>query len=554
MPRQLRKSRPLLNSPLCWLLLFAFLLRATTIFWGVPLDEFTAFYHADEVKSWGSAVDFPANYLSSENYLYGTAVQYIVGILLTPLRLAMDSPDPAQHQRFIVAAVICFRLFNVLLGTAAVCLTFVLGQRLFDRMTGLIAAALLAVSTSHVMNSPLCTLDVPMSFLLVASFLLTDRAFASGRPLHFAQAAVVAGLLCGTKLTGFFFLAVPFAMLGIEWWESRSDQSTGREPISWLFRNLVVIFLPVAGLVFAVSTPHVVLSFGEYLEFMQRQKLQWYDRSAPTIAETGAAWFHGASDTIGPIGTLYVVVLICVADWTKERRRLLWPTVLFVVGYFLFWRNYLPARFVAFVAPLLCVLAAPGVIAISRQMGQGDKSFERRTFGFIIFLLLGPPVWQTGAETLARWNDPRTESARFIHDEIPAGTSIGMATDSTEYTWRHHQWRYPRIDWTRYRETPFLDRPEVLVVSSIELDLMRDALQSEKLLDGFVWDERFRSDWYQLTPPSPEVFRFYDDLLHGRSYELIRRFSVPANPETGGLYPAVFVYRSIAAAAATSSP
>ncbi len=531
--------RTLSRSPLCWLLLFAFVLRAVTICWGIPFDEFTTFYHADEVKSWGSAVDFPANYLTSENYLYGTAVQYIVGILLTPLRLAMDSPDPHQHQRYVVAAVLCFRLFNVLMGTAAVGLTFVLGQRLFDRTTGLIAAGLLAVSTSQVMNSALCTLDVPMSLLLVASLLLTDRAFSSGRPMHFALAGLVAGLLCGTKLTGFFFVAVPCAMLLIEWSEARSDQSVKRESIGWLFRNLTVIFLPVAALTFAISTPHVVLSMDEYLEFMQRQKLQWYDRPSPTIAETLSAWFHSASDTIGPLGTLCLLVSIGVAPFVKEHRRIYWPVVLFVVGYFLFWKSYLPARFVAFTGPFLCVLAASGIIVISRQF----RGAQKPAFVVLLTLLLIVPAWQVGAETLARLNDPRTEAARFVRNEFPAGTTIGVTTDSSEYTWRHHQWRYPQIDWTRYPEVPFLDGPEVLVASSIEVELMRDALQSEKLLAGYRWDERHRSDWYQLTPPSPEVFRFYEDLIHERSYRLISTFDVPSNPETGGLYPAVLIYR-----------
>ncbi|MHC4874923.1 MAG: ArnT family glycosyltransferase [Planctomycetota bacterium] len=542
--------RTLSRSPLCWLLLFAFVLRATTICWGIPLDEFTAFYHADEVKSWGSAVDFPANYLASENYLYGTAVQYIAGILLTPLRLAMDSVEPEQHQRFVVAAVLCFRLLNVLLGTAAAGLTFVLGQRLFDHTTGLIAAGLLAVSTSHVMNSPLCTLDVPMSFLLIASLLLTERAFSSGRTLHFAQAGLIAGVLCGTKLTGFFVLALPCAMLLVEWSEARRDRSTEREPTGWLFRNLVVIFLPIAAITFAISTPHVVLSIGEYFEFMQRQKLQWYDRPSPTIAEILSAWFQSTADTIGPLGTLYVLVSIGVAPFVKERRRIYWPLAFFVVGYFLFWKSYLPARFVAFVAPFLCVLAAPGVLAISRQC----RGAEKPVFAILLALLLAVPAWQTGAETRARLNDPRTAAARFVHNEISAGTPIGATTDSTEYTWRHHQWRYPQIDWTRYREVPFLEDPDVLIASSIEIALMRDALESEKLRSGYVWDAQHSSDWYQLTPPSPEVFRFYDDLIHERSYSLIARFDVPVNPETGGLYPAVCIYRRRDANGAIESP
>ena len=77
------RRRQLRNQIVAWirghkvlatLLVLGFMLRITNVTWGIPLSEFSSFYHGDEVKVWGSTVDFPENYLSSENYLYGTAI------------------------------------------------------------------------------------------------------------------------------------------------------------------------------------------------------------------------------------------------------------------------------------------------------------------------------------------------------------------------------------------------------------------------------------------------------------------------------------------------
>lgn len=514
-------------------------MRAVTVFWGIPVDRQTTFYHADEVKSWSSAVDFPGNYLSSENYLYGTAVQYAVGILLTPVRLALDSPDPVQHQQFVLTAVLCFRLVNVLLGTAAVWLTFLLGRRFGGELTGVTAAVLLSVSTAHVMNSPLCTLDVSMSFLLAAATLLVDRALTSGRRLHAAQAGVVAGLLAGTKATGVFVLGIPCVMLAVDWWKRRPMTTESRDAFAWNVRNLLVVFLPVAGTVFAFSTPHVVLSFDEFLAAMQRQKIQWYERPTSSVLQILRVWFTGASDTLGPVGVCSALVAMVTVGHYRRQPRLSAALVSFVAGYFCFWGGYLPARFVVMTGPFLCVLSAAGLVTLIECLQT------RRTAAGVVatVLLCAVPVWRTGCETLARLTDARTRAARFVNSQLPRGATLGVATDSAEYDWRHHQWRYPAVDWQRFVEVPFLRQPEFVVASSIELRLMDEALHSEKLQDGFIWDPRYRGDWYQLMPPSPAVFRFYDGLLQGRTYELIRSFESVKNPETGGIYPSIHVFR-----------
>ncbi len=100
---------------------------------------------------------------------------------------------------------------------------------------------------------------------------------------------------------------------------------------------------------------------------------------------------------------------------------------------------------------------------------------------------------------------------------MPAGTTIGVAYTAVEYAWEAHAYRYPRIDRERLSYVDFLEEPEVLVVSSYDLEPIREALQSELMLPGFEWPEAKDDVWYRGAEPTPEIFQFYDRLLNGPS-------------------------------------
>src|SRR5687767_10070886 len=172
------------NRLLSFILLIGFLCRAATLWWGLPYSAESNYFHPDEVKSWSSTVGFPENYFVSTNYLYGTAVQYAVGLVLLPLKLlvvyGLGLPDA-----YPVMAVVLFRVINILLGTASILLAYRLGQRAIDERAGLITAAFLAVAFMPALCSPLTTLDVPMSFLVVAGLWQLVRGLESLRPRSF---------------------------------------------------------------------------------------------------------------------------------------------------------------------------------------------------------------------------------------------------------------------------------------------------------------------------------------------------------------------------------
>lgn len=147
----------------------------------------------------------------------------------------------------------------------------------------------------------------------------------------------------------------------------------------------------------------------------------------------------------------------------------------------------------------------------------------------------------SGLGIYQKWTDPRTRAAQYIAQHVPAGASIGTATDHGD-TWQHHGWHYPAIDFHRYRDIYFVDRPDFVVVTEFELQAMRAALQSPKLLPGGRWDPRYQGEWYLGEPPPPEVFAFYEDLFAGRTYRLLASFESPVNMPFDGACRAVYLY------------
>jgi uncharacterized membrane protein len=62
------------------------------------------------------------------------------------------------------------RIMMAVFGVATILLTYMIGHRLFNRATGLLAAIVLALSPLHVGLSKLIRPDIQMSFLILVAF------------------------------------------------------------------------------------------------------------------------------------------------------------------------------------------------------------------------------------------------------------------------------------------------------------------------------------------------------------------------------------------------
>ena len=88
-----------------------------------------------------------------------------------------------------------------LLGTASVWLLYLLGARLFDRATGLLASAVMAVAFLPVFYGHLALNDVPTLVGLTLSLLGTAGVLRRGRIIDYLLAGLGLGLAAATKYT-----------------------------------------------------------------------------------------------------------------------------------------------------------------------------------------------------------------------------------------------------------------------------------------------------------------------------------------------------------------
>ena len=101
------------------------------------------------------------------------------------------------------------RFVAVVFGTAAVLLTFLLGRRLFGTRVGLMAAALLAVFPSAVVQSQINKPDGMLAFMTTLSVLASVVYFQKGGAKLAVLNGLAIGLAMGTKYNG-VLVAFPF--------------------------------------------------------------------------------------------------------------------------------------------------------------------------------------------------------------------------------------------------------------------------------------------------------------------------------------------------------
>ena len=91
------------------------------------------------------------------------------------------------------------RVLSAAWGSLACVLLALLGRKLFGERAGLLAGVFLAGAVFHVQNSHFATNDVPLTTLVLATFLLLAHALERGTAGAFLLAGVVAGLALATK-------------------------------------------------------------------------------------------------------------------------------------------------------------------------------------------------------------------------------------------------------------------------------------------------------------------------------------------------------------------
>jgi len=505
---------------LCLILLAAFVLRLAPILWGVPLRHEVRDFHPDEPKVYGALARFPEIYGTTKPFPgYGTAVQYLVGTVLLPLKAGVVwlAERPYAYR---VLAQLASRMTSVLLGLGCIPLLYVLGIRLFDHATATAAAGLLAVSFFHTMNSAVGTLDVPLSFLVLLNFIVCFDVFERPRTGGFALLGVCTGLLVGTKLSGVVFVVVPAILLLARRFRP-AGRSHGTGGGGEVRVHDLALSAACAAAVFAITNPQVFLGFDEYVAWWIKESEEVHSRLLGSFGDLIHRWTRVTSRAVGwPVAILALGGAI-LAGRKRGAEKL--ALVSFVAVSYAVLQWSLRERYVIAVAPILCLFAARGAMAIGGLRRPWSRPAGVAIVAISILVALHSCVWGV----YLRLNDTRPEATRFLENTVAAGATVGLVGAAETRSARTHRWLYPKVDFDRYEETSPLERPEILVFSSPDYRKVLRTLRSGRLGPGYAVPDDLTKEWYRYRAPPAEMFRLYDEVfVQEKGYDLLETFRV----------------------------
>ncbi len=492
---------PNVPRAVAWAFAVGLALRSSLLFWGVVLLPHEGPYHPDEPSSYMHAARFPGNVLDNRAFVHGTTVPYVVALPLLPFR---PFTSTGQYQFLCQMSL---RLVSLALGAGSVLLLFAYARGVLGERAATSAAWLLAVSPAHVLLSALATQDVMMSGVLLVFLLFLRRACAGAAARDFALAGVALGVLVGMKVSGLLFAP----LVAVSLWESR--HVGGRRTPQDLLRCATVLLGTALG-VFLATNPHVLLAWPDFVHHWQEQKRVWFDRTWIPAAELPMRAFKATRLALTAPVALLGLIGASLLPLRHKRAGLVLLALL--VLYYAAFRHYLQVRFLATIAPVLCLAAAAAL-----QATLGDRRNWSTRLGLVAVCVFCLQDALTGIAV--RLDDPRTRAARFLAREAAPGTSCArLPAPGAALAW---EWEYPYLPPLSLTPLPVEASPDLVLVSAPTEHAMRRALG---------WPTR-ASEWMHFHPPSAEQLRIAAAVLGDTGpYELWASFE-PRLPPRGNI-------------------
>lgn len=364
-------------------------------------------------------------------------------------------------------------------GTATIVVLYALASRVAGRTVALLAALYLAVSILHVRESHFAMTDVLMTLFLLISLALLVRVATEdverATPQRWTGRCVVAGIFGGLAAsTKYNAAAVAAAMLALQlaWFWRRPSLA-----LSWRAWVPSVGYGVAMVAAFLATTPYAVLDSEKFAEDM-RFNLDHLSGGHAGL-DLGRGWIYHLTHSL-PHGTgpaIFVAALVGLVatllsafhmflpaktashgfPWLawlppsggRTAFRALWLIAAFALGlyvvmgsgYTVFFRYVLP------LVPVICFVAAIGVVVAARWIAGRTGLAESRARALLIVLTAGPAlvqcVWfdsvlvRTDSRVLAaEWLVERLEPGDTLHDAGMNYTRLDLSRAD------FHQWYF----------------------------------------------------------------------------------------------------------------
>lgn len=313
------------------------------------------------------------------------------------------------------------RAVTAILGTATVLVVYRIGTR-WGSHCALLAAALLAVMPLHVRESHYVLTDVPMTFFVALTLLLSLAAHERPTRGAFAKAGLAAGLAAATKYPGVLALLLP---LVAAWMTRDTRPSRSAAAIS-------AIAAAAAG--FLAAAPYTLLDLPAFLNGYAVLAGSYHGTPSP---EPGWILYlkHLRTNLSWPAFLLLPAgIAMAITRTMKGPGRVRWALALaFPVVYFLVVSRQalIFARYILPIVPFLCVLiAAPVVSGVSllRRFEIPRVARVALITALTITLLLPPALQAIGFNRLIAKRTTLETAYAWFEQHVPKGSTVVVET------------------------------------------------------------------------------------------------------------------------------
>lgn len=312
------------------------------------------------------------------------------------------------------------RALSATLGAATVHALYMLGRRLCDRRTAIVAAVFLALAFLHVRDSHFGVTDVPMTFMTVWAIFFLLKAFQGGRPADFVLGGLFSGLATSLKYNAALLIAPMLVIQGVSIIRGRPPRLRG------VLTQTALLFVPFV-LAFVAGTPFALLDPHAFWKDFQFERLHMQRGHGPSL---GPGWVYHLSVSLAaglgwPLLGGALVGLVISARRYPIETALVWsfPLVYYAVagsGRVVFVRYMVPL--VPFFCLSAAIFATAASEALSRRLGARRRDL---VLVAVCALLVVPSAARVIAfDRLLERRDSRLVGADWLQARIRPGASV----------------------------------------------------------------------------------------------------------------------------------
>lgn len=161
--------------------------------------------------------------------------------------------------------ILTARFISAIFGTLTILIVYCIGKNLYDKKTGLIAAAFLTVMPMAVVDSHYGSVDTSLTFFLALCILFLSNLLKTGQSKYYMFAGVAAGLAISSKYIGAIILISIFVTHILINYRTLPDLNAfGKVKYIVLSKQLISSFI-LSVLVFFATTTYALPCFTQFL-------------------------------------------------------------------------------------------------------------------------------------------------------------------------------------------------------------------------------------------------------------------------------------------------